>query len=85
MEGYFSEGLSTGSGGGEEAGECLGRNVLPVVEVTVALGYLCDFVHEMAAWTVVSCGKFRWIWVYRHEMPLVATGDGYGESIPKRR
>lgn len=47
-----------GVGAGEGQG-CLGYNALPVVDVAVALGELCNFIHEMAACIVFSRGRFR--------------------------
>lgn len=55
----------------------LGRNVLEVINVTVALGDLCNFVHEMAACVVVSGGIFRGWGILVVTRRFVNHRDGY--------
>lgn len=58
-----------GSGGAGEGLGCLGYNALPVVDVAVALGELCNFIHKMAACIVLVVVDFvGGVGVHHHEM-----------------
>lgn len=76
-------GPGVGSGGAGEGLGCLGYNALPVVDIAVALGELCNFIHKMAACIILvvvdfvgwGCTITRW--------PPLTTGDGCKKTYRK--
>lgn len=66
-----------GARGKEEGQGYLGYNALPVVEVAVALGELCNFIHKMAACIVFSRGRFRGVGAPSRDGPRRPPGITY--------